>query len=471
MKSPFRSLLWWLLAALLLPSEPAKSASSYPAALFTTIITNGPVTNRLNLVLFSEGYTNGQQGRFLADCTNAAASFLSVQPYAEYARYFNVFAIYTNSAKSGSTHLNLTSYTVNSTFFNSTYDAASDTVITIPPNGSDSNVSDGQGRINGLLQQFLPATNTDLPAVLVNDVVDGGSDNSGSAAITSVSYASYILVHESGHTLGGLGDEYTKPYPGYTNQLEQPNTSTHTNYSQISWNAWIATNTPIPTPFTYAYQNTVGLFQGAHYTNSSWYRPMFDCCMRSFGNASFCPVCQQALVLAIYGKTRPVDVRTPATNNLTVTSPQMLTFNLNLLQPATHNLNVQWRTNNVAVPGATNATLAIWPSQLANGTSAVEADVWDATTMVRTDARNLLKQTNLWTLSLAVPFMQINSLRWLTNGNFSFTITGQAPSVVIQQSTNLLLWTPVRTDYFSGGKLAYTNSGTNSRLFFRTMTP
>jgi len=472
MKIHFRSRLWWLMAVLwLVPCGPVKSAGSWPAALFTTIITNGPVTNRLNLVFFSEGYTNGQQSQFLADSTNAAASFLSVQPYAEYARYFNVFAIYTNSANSGSTHLNQAAYGVNHTFFNSTYDAAKDTVITIPPNATDSDSSDGQGRINGLLQQFLPATNFDLPALLVNDVVDGGSDNYGATAITSVSYVSYILVHESGHTLGGLGDEYSTPYPGYTNEAEQPNTSTHTNYSQISWNAWLATNTPIPTPTSYAYQAIVGLFQGAHYTTNGWYRPMFDCCMRSFGYTQFCPVCQEALVLAIYGKTRPIDGQTPATNLLTVTSAPMLTFSLNLLQPATHNLHVQWRTNNTAVSGATNANFAIWPAQLGNGTNTVEADVWDATAMVRTDARNLLKQTNLWTLAIAVPVMEINSLRWLTNGTFSFTVTGQAPSVVIQQSTNLRLWTPVQTDYFIGGKLSYTNAGSNPRQFFRTMTP
>ena len=50
----------------------------------------------------------------------------------------------------------------------------------------------------------------------------------------------------------------------------------------------------------------------------------------------FCPVCQETLVLAIYGKARPIDAHSPATNSLTVTSPQMLTFSVNLLQPATH---------------------------------------------------------------------------------------------------------------------------------------
>ena len=83
------------------------SSSAFLArpAVFSTIATNGPATNRVNLVFFSEGYTSSQMGQFLIDATNAANFFLSAEPYAEYSNYFNVFAIATNSAHSGSTHL------------------------------------------------------------------------------------------------------------------------------------------------------------------------------------------------------------------------------------------------------------------------------------------------------------------------------------------------------------------------------
>jgi hypothetical protein len=443
-------------------------------AIFSTIITNGPATNRVNLVLFSEGYTNGQLAAFLNDATNAANFFLSAEPYAEYSNYFNVFAIFTNSAHAGSTHLISRSYAAGYTYFNSTYDGSSDRIITIPPNVSDANYSHGDGKIDSLLKQYLPVTNYDLPALLVNDIVAGGSDNyDRRTAITSVGDVSYILVHESGHTLGKLGDEYTNPYPGYSTNDVEPNTTTNTVYSKIKWNAWMSTNTPIPTPLLLAYASTVGLFQGAHYHTNGWYRPYENCCMQSFG-VGFCPVCQEALVLAIYGRARPLDGRSPGTNSLSVTNSQALTFSLNLLQPATHNLSVQWLTNGVAVGGATGAALDVWPGQLGNGTNKVEADVWDATSMVRNDTQNALKQTNIWTLNTAIPAMNINLLKWLTNGGFSFQVTGSAPAgVVIQMSTNLLQWTPVLTGSFSGGKLFYTNAGATAwpRRFFRTETP
>ena len=450
------------------------------SAIFSTIVTNGPTTNRVNLVIFSEGYTNGQLAVFLNDATNAADFFLNAEPYAEYSNYFNVFAIFTNSAHSGSTHLNIRNYSAGYTYFNSTYDLANDYFITIPPNNSDANPSDGQGKINALLwtnySAIFRSTNNNLPALLVNDPTDGGSDGGsadyGKTAISSIGNVNYILVHESGHVLGNLGDEYTTPYPGFPN-VEEPNTTTNTVYTNIQWNAWVSTNTLLPTPFVISNASTVGLFLGAHYHTNGWYRPYENCCMQSFG-VGFCPVCQETLVLAIYGKARPLDSRSPATNSLTVTNPQLLTFSLNLQQPATHSLNVQWRTNSVAVGGATSPVFNILPLQLGNGTNKVEADVWDATSMVRTDAKNVLKQTNVWTLNVSVPMMQIDSLKWLTNGSFSFRVTGSAPAgVVIQLSTNLSQWTPVQTGALVSGKMFYTNAGAKAapKRFFRAESP
>lgn len=469
MKKSFGANFPWL-ATLLMLWLAVRPAT---AATFSTIVTNGPATNRINLVFFSEGYTSSQMGQFLIDATNAANAFLGAEPYAEYSNYFNVFAVATNSAHTGSTHLDAVTNPPGYTSFNSTYDSEQNLLITIPPNTVDANSLDGQGKINALMQFYLPSTNNDLSALLVNDPVEGGSDGGssdyGKTAIASIAGVSGFLIHESGHTLGGLGDEYTAAYPGFSN-VEEPNTTTNTALTNIQWNAWIATSTPLPTPPTGTYEYTVGLFQGAHYHATGWYRPYYDCCMNTFSTI-FCPVCQEALVLAIYGKARPLDSHFPATNRIKSGSAQMLTFSLNLLQPATHSLNVQWLTNSVVVGGATSPGFNIWPSQLGNGTNKVEADVWDATSMVRTDAKNVLKQTNVWTLNLTL--LQIDSLRWLTSGSFTFRVTGTVTNgVSIQVSTNLVQWTPVQTNYFSSGRFFYTNTGAASfpNRFYRAVT-
>jgi hypothetical protein len=462
-----RLFLLLILLTCLLNSQQA------PAQTLYTIATNGLATNRVNLVFFSEGYTSGQLGQFLVDATNAANFLLSAQPYAEYSNYFNVFAIAVASAQSGSDHP--ADGTSANTYFNSSYDNVSDYIITIPPDPYDTNYNDGQGKIDSLLQAFLPNTNNDLSALLVNDPVQGGSDNYGRVAISSVSGDNYILVHESGHTLGNLGDEYTTPYPGFPD-TEEPNTTTQTNISLIKWRAWITNGTPIPTPQTAQYVNTVGLFQGAHYHTNGWYRPTYDSRMQSLQSGSgFGPVNSEALVLAIYGKTRPMDSYSPATNNLSVTSAQMLAFSVSLLKPATHALGVQWLTNGVAVTGATNQLFNVMPAQLGAGAQKVEADIQDGTTLVRTDPASLLKQTNVWTLTVTIPSMQIDSLKLQTNGNFLLRVSGNAPDgVAVQTSTNLLNWNGLQTNPLNNSQFFYTNFGVGTsslQHFYRTVTP
>src|SRR6516164_877487 len=61
--------------------------------LMQTIITNGPVSNRLNIVVLSEAYTTNVLGQYLVDATNAVDALLGYEAYAEYAGYFNALPI------------------------------------------------------------------------------------------------------------------------------------------------------------------------------------------------------------------------------------------------------------------------------------------------------------------------------------------------------------------------------------------
>jgi len=430
-----------------------------------TILTNGPVSNRLNVVILSEGYTSAQLAQFLVDATNAVNALLAHQPYQEYRNYFNAFAISVASSQSGSDHPSYGSYV--NTYFNSTYDPLSDLLITIPPNSADSDYSHGQGRVDALLQTYMP--DCQLPILLVNDYSDGGSDGFNKTAIASIGYESpEILTHETGHVLANLGDEYTRANPGFPD-TEEPNTTQQTNRLLIKWKAWIATNTPTPTPSTTAYGSVVGLFQGAHYHPTNWYRPMLDCLMRDL-YIPFCDVCSEALVLAIYQHARPVDAFAPASTNLSVANNTPLSFSLTLLQPATHTLGLQWYTNHTAVPGATNAGFILSPAALGSGTHIVNAVVRDNTSLVRNDPTNLLAQTVTWTMNANLPQLRLDSPQWLAGGKFAFRIVGTAPQgVVVQSSTNLLSWVNQATNSLVTGQSWYTNSSavTSPRSFYR----
>jgi hypothetical protein len=437
-------------------------------ASMQTILTNGPVSNRLNIVVLSEGYTSAQLPQFLVDATNAVSELLAHQPYQEYSNYFNAFAIKIASPQSGSDHPAYGSYV--NTYFNSTYDLASDRLITIPPNFADANYSHGQGKVDALLQTNMPDCH--LPILLVNDYTDGGSDGFNKTAIASIGYESpEILTHETGHVLANLGDEYTRPNPGFPD-TEEPNTTQQTNRLLIKWKAWIAADTPIPTPSTSAYSSVVGLFEGAHYHPTNWYRPQLDCLMRDL-YVPFCDVCSEALVLAIYQKVRPVDAFAPASTNLSVSTTAPVSFSLTLLQPATHSLSVQWYTNNTAVAGATNSALTLSPTALGNGTHTVTAAVRDDTSLVRNDPANLLAQTVTWHVNLNLLQLRLDSPLWLTAGKFTFRIVGNgSQGVVVQNSTNLLNWVNLATNSLAAGQLWYTNSsaGSSPGSFYRAVT-
>jgi len=430
-----------------------------------TIVTNGLVSNRLNIVVLSEGYTSNELAQFSVDATNAVKALLSRHPFQEYSNYFNAFAIKVASNQSGSS---LYGVVTNNTYFNSIYGPVSDQVITIPPNFADTNYSHGQGKVDALLRTNMP--NCHLPILLVNDRYDdGGSDGSGKTAIVAVTYQlPEILTHETGHVMANLGDEYTTPNLGYPN-TEEPNTTQQTNRLLIKWIAWISTNTPVPTSPPDSYPDVVGLFEGAHYHTNGWYRPKLDCLMRH-QYVPFCDVCSEALVLAVYKRVRPVDGFSPAITNFSVSTTQAMAFSVSPLQPATHNLDIQWFTNGVPQTGATNLTFTLSPQALANATNWVSAVVQDNTPLVRNDPTNLLSQTVTW-VGLQ---LRLDSPTWLAGGKFAFRIAGNAPQgVVIRSSTNLVDWVRVKTNSLVGGQFWHTNSaaGSSPRTFYRATTP
>jgi hypothetical protein len=431
---------------------------------FTTITANGPASNRVNLVILAEGYLASQLAQFQADATNVANLLLTNQPYAAYRSYFNVYAIAVASAQAGSDHPNNSQFV--NTYFNSTYDGG-DYFLSIPAG------STGQGKVDALVNTYLPRAG--LVVLLVNDNIAGGSDAGGRTAVVSrgAAFGSLysILAHETGHVFADLGDEYTGANPGYPD-TEEPNTTRETNRHAIKWAAWIEPTTPVPTPPNSDNLTKVGLFEGAHYNPSGWYRPKVNCMMRSFG-VGFCEVCTEALVLAMYRQVRPVESFSPTATNQFWTTTAPGNFQLQTVQPVGHALAYEWRTNGVVVSGATTASLTLFPSQLGAGLHTVAGRVYDPTPWVRTDPTNLLSQAMTWQVNVSLPQLQLVSPRRV-GGKFAFGVTGVAPQgVVIQASTNLLNWTAMATGVLTGGQLNYTNPNpaTLPRQFYRAITP
>ena len=107
----------------------------------------------------------------------------------------------------------------------------------------------------------------------------------------------FVLIHEFGHSFGGLGDEYSETdidIEGASQKIEpwQKNVTSLVDFSK-KWEDMLDKTTPIPTPTTTDFKDKVGVFEGAAYVSKGLYRPFQDCLMRS--DKPFCPVCTREI--------------------------------------------------------------------------------------------------------------------------------------------------------------------------------
>ena len=141
----------------------------------------------------------------------------------------------------------------------------------------------------------------------------GGFYNFYSMSTAGNMSSSNVIVHEFGHAFGGLADEYEEldnPLALFYNlDMEpwEPNITTLVDFDS-KWADLVAPGTPIPTPNTYQYNNTVGAFEGGGYLTQGIYRPQRNCMMRNY--APFCAVCYRTLEAMIEAHSdHPVSVK------------------------------------------------------------------------------------------------------------------------------------------------------------------
>jgi hypothetical protein len=364
----------------------AAHSMALPQATLTSLIVNGPDSLRINIVILSEGYKQTQLTRFITDANAVLTKLFNTPPFKEYASYFNAYGISVASKDSGADHPPQNDY--RDTYFNATYFTSGvERLLTIS----------GQGhyRVDSLLQVLMPAY--DIVLVVVNDPEYGGSGGS-LAVISTHSSSPDIGIHELGHSFAQLGDEYSDAY-SYPD-IEEPNTTRDTVRATIKWRQWILSSTPIPTTTSYpGYASVVGLFEGAHYHTTGWYRPKYSCEMRSLFNA-FCEVCRQELVLSMYERVSSVSSSSPANPSVSLVGTNSATFSVTLLAPATHGFSIQWSHDSVPIAGATSPSLTRDGYDFGNGTHVLRADIRDTTAYVRTDPMSVLKDSVLWTVNV-----------------------------------------------------------------------
>ena len=178
--------------------------SAQAQGILKTIVETGARGVRVNIVFIAEGFIASDQSKFDTAASNALNAMLDDPFYAQYSNFFNAYSVFVASNQSGADHPATGTYV--DTYFNSTFGSYGiDRLLTIPPNDVDSAYDDGMGKVFALLSNLLPEY--DIVLVIVNDATYGGSG--GAVAVASTNQASTeIAVHELGHSLAHLGDEY-----------------------------------------------------------------------------------------------------------------------------------------------------------------------------------------------------------------------------------------------------------------------
>lgn len=252
------------------------------------VMYNGSTDNRVDLVLVPEGYAADEKERFVEDCRNFVREFFSFEPYKSKVSSFNVRAVWAPSANSGVTlpgeHIwrNTVAKAQFYTFGSERYQMT----------------EDFQG-----LRDIAAHVPYEYIYVLSNTQKYGGGgiyNFYGISAAHHPNATGKIYVHEFGHLLMGLGDEYegTTAYDnlhaGYAEMWEE-NLTTLKDLDKKDWKQMIKPSTPVPTPATEEYRNEVGVYEGGGYISKGIYRPFQTCLMREFSTDRFCPVCTHAI--------------------------------------------------------------------------------------------------------------------------------------------------------------------------------
>lgn len=226
----------------------------------------------IHIAYVAEGYQQQEMPTFLDDCRTAMEALFGHEPFKEKRPSFNIVAVMPPSAESG------TSWPAQGIWRNTALGSHFDTFY------SDRYLTTLHLK---RLHDVLAGTPYEHIIILVNTDHYGGGGIYNSYNLTYAHGPKFrpVVVHEFGHSFGGLADEY--PYgnddPMYFPDTEpwEPNLTTKHDFSG-KWEQLVA-------------EGRAGLVEGGGYLEKGVWRGFENCRMRTNEEPEFCLVCRQAL--------------------------------------------------------------------------------------------------------------------------------------------------------------------------------
>jgi len=387
--------------------------------------------NRVDMVFVGDGYLASELASFDNHVDIQVAAFFAKEPFTTYSSYFNVHRVDVVSNESG---------VDNDPVQGILRDTALDMAFWC--SGIERLLCVNVGAANSYAAQ---APDRDYVIAVANSTKYGGAGYSSSDLATvsgGNSSASEVMIHEMGHALGNLADEYT--YGGPTTwsggEPGSRNLSTLTSAAMAAagtkWAEWLGQSFP-------GFDGLHSTYEGGGYSSFGIYRPSNNSLMRSLGRP-FNMVGVEAIILALYSDVDPIDDSSPT--NTTYDGSE--TLFVTPLAPGGTPLSVQWSLDGTALTGATGLTLSLASLNLSQGLHTVSVTVVDDTAWVRDEAARAALMTD--TRSFPVDVNQTSNY-CLTAPNSAFsqggTIDSSGGTSVSENNFRLLAYTCVPSQF------------------------
>jgi hypothetical protein len=307
-----------------------------------SVMESGVPQEKVDLLILGDGYTAAQLDKYRSDVRRLVRALFEHEPFKSRRSDFNVRAIDVAAAESGVSrpHAGIFRRSPLSAHYGS-FDSER-YILTYD---------------NRTVRDIASMAPYEFLAIIVNEKTYGGGGihNLYATCASDSAFAEYVFVHELGHHLAGLGDEYYTSDVAYETGAAshpepwEPNVTALLDPQQLKWRNLVEEGTPLPTPWrkeefeqtatlyqeqrrklraletpeeqmeqlfkaqqraetalfeSEEYAGKVGAFEGAAYEARGLYRPTVDCIMFSRNPVGFCPVCRQAIerVVDLYAR-------------------------------------------------------------------------------------------------------------------------------------------------------------------------
>ena len=292
----------------------------------------GPPDTKLDLLILGDGYTAAERQKFERDARRLTDVLFATSPFKERSGDINVWGLVPPAAASGISR-------------------PSQGIFRRSPVGTTYDAFDSERYIltfeNKAFRDLAANAPYDVVEILTNTETYGGGGifNLFSIAAASNLWAPYLFIHEFGHHLAGLADEYYTSDVAYLPAAErvepwEPNVTALADPASVKWRDLLTAGTALPTPWpktefeaytrdvqarrralraasrpedemnalfreemardtallnTGPHAHRVGAFEGANYESRGYYRPQADCIMFTRDDVGFCAVCRRAI--------------------------------------------------------------------------------------------------------------------------------------------------------------------------------